>query len=259
MSNDSMLVRLSEEYTELMNMSDYCRRCGGRIEVKPENVKNGWPPEEYIVIFRCKGVAGITKENKPVYAELHKVRITLNSGFPGTEPALEWLTPIWHPNILHVPPHNVCTHNLDSWWPGQRLVNLILKLGDLVQYKHYHAVDEFPYPLDKKVAEWVVNYAEPSGILGKGKPVDPRPLLPEGKIFSGGDDDHGHAAGVEPEQNNGSVAPPPTKIVLGNKVVGPNPDSTSASAQAVVPRIRLGPKSSDEQLSAALTKEQDGR
>src|SRR5262249_46229149 len=53
----------------------------------------------------------------------------------------------------------------------------VLAMGEMVQYKHYHAKWVSPFPLDRAAADWVLEVAEPKGIIGPNKPLDDRPLL----------------------------------------------------------------------------------
>src|SRR5207253_8329970 len=83
----------------------------------------------------------------------------------------------WHPNIQHDGSRKVCTDNTKSWFPTKSLDGLVLAMGEMVQYKRYHAEWKPPYPVDKEAASWVVDYAEPNNIVGPNKPFDDRHLL----------------------------------------------------------------------------------
>ena len=166
-------ARLILEYEQLINLekrSDF-------IKVEPVNKIEGMPPEEYIITFTCRGVAGIKPDNSPEFADFHQVSMKLSSNFPNQEPYLKWLTPIWHPNIEHKEPHHVCTNNVQNWFSTKSLKDLVVSLGEMVQYRRYHAEWVAPFPLDKEVADWVINVAEPNGYLSQEKPVDERQLL----------------------------------------------------------------------------------
>lgn len=229
--NDARSARLQKEYTELMNLSKRGSRKGGLINIEPINYKDGCPVEEYIITFTCKGIIGTKSNKEPIYGEFHQVKLMLGAEFPEREPYLRWLTPIWHPNIEHLEPHHVCTNNIESWWPGRTLTDLVLTLGEMLQYKQYHAAWKAPFPLDPDAAKWVEEYAEPNSIMSKGKPVDKRPLLP--------------GRGVRPK-SNGS---PKGKIKLGSSLYSmlpakQSPSSDEPSSQPVISgRLRLGPKS----------------
>ena len=134
----------------------------------------GVPPERYVVSFKCRGIAAVDAKGRPLYSEYHKVAIYLDASYPSTPPRMKWLTPIWHPNIEHKEPRRVCIDN--AWWaPGRSLDHLVVMLGEMVQYKNYHADPVPPYALDTEVASWVL-WAESQGILTRGVPTDPREI-----------------------------------------------------------------------------------
>jgi hypothetical protein len=66
---------------------------------------------------------------------------------------------------------------VQNWFAAKPLAELVVAMGEMVQYKHYHAKWVSPFPLDRAAAEWVLNVAEPRGILGPDKPLDDQPLL----------------------------------------------------------------------------------
>ncbi len=166
------------------------------IEVEPVEMQPGWPPEKYIITYRCRGIASIDDQQHPKASEFHQVSMYMGSDYPLREPYLRWLTPIWHPNIEHLEPHHVCTNNVQNWFPAKPLAELVVAMGEMVQYKHYHAMWVSPFPLDRAAAEWVLNVAEPQGILGPDKPFDDQPLLKAQRMRS-----QRHALGATgPEQ-----------------------------------------------------------
>jgi len=171
-------ARLLIEYEKLINLETRSEF----IKIEPIDWIEGMPPENYIITFTCLGIAGLNSDNTPQFSEFHQVSMKISSNFPNQEPYLKWLTPIWHPNIQHKEPHHVCTDTPKNWYSTKSLDYLVTYLGELVQYKNYHAEWSPPYPDDKEAADWVINFGEPNGIVGKDKPVDPRPLLREKKI-----------------------------------------------------------------------------
>jgi len=170
--HDPKATRLMEEYQKLLKLE----RRSKFIEVEPVDVQPGYPPEKYRITYTCLGIARIKPDGEPVPAETHRMEMILID-FPAKEPVLKWLTPIWHPNIEHDGLRKVCTDNPKSWFPTKSLDWLVITMGEMVQYKQYHAKWEPPYPVDKAAAQWVIGYAEPRNIVGPGKPFDPRPLL----------------------------------------------------------------------------------
>jgi hypothetical protein len=173
MAHNARYARLAIEYTKLMNLAAR----SSLIEVHPVEVQPGWPPEKYIITYRCRGIASIDAQGLPRVSDFHQVSMYMGSDYPLKEPYLRWLTPIWHPNIDHLEPHHVCTNNVQNWFAAKPLAELVLAMGEMVQYKHYHAKWVSPFPLDRAAADWVLQIAEPKGIVGPNKPFDERPLL----------------------------------------------------------------------------------
>lgn len=175
-------ARLLLEYEKLINLE----KRSDLIKIQPVDTIEGMPPENYVITFNCKGIAGLNEDKSPQYAEFHQVSMKLSSNFPNQEPYLKWITPIWHPNIEHKEPHHVCTNNVQNWFATKSLDDLIIKLCEMVQYRHYHAAWIAPFPLDKEAADWVVEYAEPNGLLGPEKPVDDSEILRRHVLRGGG-------------------------------------------------------------------------
>ncbi len=151
---------------ELAAQSDF-------IEFKANAARKGLPPERYTVTYKCKGVVGVDKNGKPKLGNHHKVEIYLHNQYPQRWPGMQWLTPIWHPNINH---HNgsVCVDA--SWWTASRsLDRLVLMIGEMVQYKNFHDdPTKPPFPWDPEAARWSRAYRKehPDAF-----PVDTRELL----------------------------------------------------------------------------------
>lgn len=164
--------RLFDEYQKLLRLE----RRSKFIKVEPMEVQPGHPPEKYLITYTCLGIARITPDGEPEPSDFHQVEMHLID-FPSKEPALTWKTDIWHPNIEHDGPRKVCTDNPKSWFPTKSLDFLVITMGLMVQYQRYHAKWSPPYPIDKKAAKWVLDYAEPHHIVGPKKPFDDRPLL----------------------------------------------------------------------------------
>jgi ubiquitin-protein ligase len=237
MAHNARYARLAIEYTKLINLAAR----SNFIEVHPVEVQPGWPPEKYIITYRCRGIASVDAHGLPLASEFHQVSMYMGSDYPLKEPYLRWLTPIWHPNIEHLEPHHVCTNNVQNWFAAKPLAELVLAMGEMVQYKHYHAKWVSPFPLDRAAAEWVLQIAEPRGIVGPNKPFDDRPLLRAQRMRN-----QGH---VKPS----SAVPAFKRIRLGraqkadsaneNDLIEDNPLlslSGSKPLQPVVKAIRFG-------------------
>jgi ubiquitin-protein ligase len=159
-------VRLGQEWERLQEVnrdSDYVR-----VEVL--DVLPGRAPEKYKVTFKCRGITGVEAYKQPIYGKQHEVQIYCHADFPTDVPWLQWLTPIWHPNIEHSGQKRVCV-NKAEWLGGMALVDLCQQMFEMVQYKNYHAELTPPYPLDGDAATWVREYGEPKGIVDKKRGI----------------------------------------------------------------------------------------
>lgn len=232
MESDPHLRRLAKEHTRLVNLA---KRSQGHIEINPVEVVPGMPPDKYIITFNCKGVERVTDDQEPVVADKHRVSMYITRDFPQKEPQLLWLTPIWHPNISHEEPRHVCI-NKKNYFPAKGLDDFVLMLGEMVQYKRYHALPVDPLPYDMKVAEWVLNYAEPRGIVGPDKPFDSTRL---GRLYGMRT---GRRRAAQPRAAKPRAAAPTDereKLVLGVKRTLPGP-SAPAARRIRKPGINLG-------------------
>jgi ubiquitin-protein ligase len=135
---------------------------GGLIAIEDTR---GDPPDRYIVRFTCRGIAAVLN-NQPLYSDLHRVSLALTDTFPVNQPLMEWLTPIFHPNIS-ANGEAVC---IGSWYPAKTLDELLLMLGEMIQYKNYASYD----PLHLEASLWAMAHKDLF-------PVDRRPLLDLGK------------------------------------------------------------------------------
>ena len=143
------------------------------IEFKTTEARKGLPPERYIVTYKCKGIVGVDKNGKPKMGSKHLVEIYLHNQYPQRWPGMQWLTPVWHPNINH---HNgsVCVDA--AWWTASRsLDRLVIMIGEMVQYKNFHDdPTKPPFPWDPEAARWSRKYRQENPAAF---PVDTRELL----------------------------------------------------------------------------------
>lgn len=179
MTRGARYRRLEQDYTDLLNLAAISRF----IHVTPQAAQPGWPPERYHITYTCRGIERVDDDGTPVASELHQVSLYLSLDYPLKQPYLRWLTPIWHPNIQHEEPYHVCTNEFKNWWGAKPLEELAIFMGEMVQYRRYHALWVDPYPFDEAAAQWVREYAEPNGIVGPDKPFDDRSLVEGIQIF----------------------------------------------------------------------------
>lgn len=138
MSFDIRETRLNNDYKRVQELVD-------RSELIHVLATEGTPPEKYLIRFTCKGVEKINAHGQPVLRESHEVTVYLHAEYPLKQPQLKWQTPIFHPNI-HVT-GAVC---IGAWWPAKTLDELLLSLGEMIQYKNLDPKD----PMNSKAALW---------------------------------------------------------------------------------------------------------
>ena len=146
-------TRLRNEYQRLQELVD-------RSDFIDIVSTDGDPPDRYKIRFSCTGVEAIRNNGTPILRNEHDVAIYLHAEYPLKQPQLKWLTPIFHPNI-HVT-GAVC---IGAWWAAKTLDELLLTLGEMVQYKNLDPSD----PMNSKAAAWAQRHRHLF-------PIDDRPL-----------------------------------------------------------------------------------
>jgi ubiquitin-protein ligase len=121
----------------------------------------GDPPDVYEVEYHVHGLQR-GKADDPVPREDHRVEIRLTSDYPRLAPQCRMLTPIFHPNIDET---TICVG--DHWTAGERLANLIVRIGEMIAYQAYNIKS----PLDAEAAMW-------ADLHMTDLPVDSRNLHP---------------------------------------------------------------------------------
>jgi hypothetical protein len=123
------------------------------------------------IIFNVKSIIGVKPEEstgllKPVFGKEHIMRITLPNNYPSADgqPEFVFTTDVWHPNVRFYGDFKgrVCLNTGDSG-VHTHLVDYIDRVVDYLKYEDYHAKNEYPYPEDLDVAEWVLKQGEPNG------------------------------------------------------------------------------------------------
>jgi ubiquitin-protein ligase len=153
MSFDIRETRLRNDYERIRDLVN-------RSELIQILNTEGDPPEKYLIRFTCRGIEKLAPNGKPVFRARHEVRIYLHAEYPLKQPQLKWLTPIFHPNI-----HSTGAVCIGAWWPAKTLDELLLTLGEMVQYKNLGPKD----PMNSKAAAWALRNK-------RMFPIDNRPL-----------------------------------------------------------------------------------
>lgn len=148
-------ARLKSDYERMLALTDH----NDLIAIERAD---GKPPETYTLRYNCRGVVGMERA-RPVFGELHRVRIFLPAEYPARPPQMRWLTPFFHPNV-NAEGTVVC---VDKWYPSKFLDDLTIMLGRMIQYKNYSETSA----LRADAALWAMQNKD-------RLPVDDRPLRP---------------------------------------------------------------------------------
>jgi ubiquitin-protein ligase len=104
----------------------------------------GSPPEKYLCEFTVEGLVPQAEESF-VPGSTHRAEIFLPLDYPRRPPFCRMITPVFHPNI---DPQKICIG--DHWSAGQSLVQLILRIAEMICYQSYNVKS----PLNAGAAAW---------------------------------------------------------------------------------------------------------
>jgi ubiquitin-protein ligase len=101
------------------------------------------PAQRYRVTYAVWGLHK-TVNNELVRQGMHVVDITLPGGYPREKPYCTTASPIFHPNFGNY----ICI--ADFWSPSQSLVDIVVQIGDMIQFRLYNTGS----PLNALAARW---------------------------------------------------------------------------------------------------------
>ena len=104
------------------------------------------PPEKYHVTYFLNGIY-LLPDGKIQTLGRHEVEIILHADYPRYKPICKILTPIWHPNFRD---GQICIG--DIWGAGESLSDIIINIGDMIQYKSWNSSS----PLSADAAQWAI-------------------------------------------------------------------------------------------------------
>lgn len=104
------------------------------------------PPEKYHVTYFANGIY-LLPDGRIETLGRHEVEITLHADYPRYKPICKILTPIWHPNFRD---GQICIG--DIWGAGESLSDIIINIGDMIQYKSWNSYS----PLSADAAKWAM-------------------------------------------------------------------------------------------------------
>ena len=122
------------------------------------------PPERYRVIYGVPGLR-LDAANQVQRVSQHVVDIHLPVGYPREKPYCTVAEPVFHPNFGA----HICI--ADFWSASQSLLDVIVQIGDMLQYKLFNTRS----PLNAVAARWVVEHVNELPLAS----LDLFPLEPE--------------------------------------------------------------------------------
>ena len=135
--------RISSDYEQIMK--DFANH--KNIVVEP---LGDAPAERYRVTYYVNGIY-LNEDGSVGTLGKHIVIITLHSEYPRYKPVCNIATPIWHPNFRD---GQICIG--DIWGAGESLSDIIVNIGDMIQYKSWNSFS----PLSAEAAEWAIENKE---------------------------------------------------------------------------------------------------
>ncbi|MDX1908563.1 MAG: ubiquitin-conjugating enzyme E2 [Bacteroidia bacterium] len=137
------------------------------------------PPLAYQLTYEIKTIVRLDENQDPVYGHKHEARIKLTSRYPVEPPECYMLSEVWHPNIKSAGTYKgrICGNTRD-FGKAFDIGSLVIRIGEILQYRNYHALNIDPFPEDETVARWVREIAEPMGLVNieQGIAIDDTPL-----------------------------------------------------------------------------------
>jgi ubiquitin-protein ligase len=122
------------------------------------------PPERYRIIYNVPGLR-LGTDNRVQRVTQHLVEIQLPAGYPREKPYCTVADPVFHPNFGA----HICI--ADHWSPSQSLLDVIVQIGDMLQYKTFNTRS----PLNAVAARWAVEHVDELPLAA----LDLFPLEPE--------------------------------------------------------------------------------
>lgn len=103
-------------------------------------------PEKYHITYFVNGIY-LLPDGRIETLGRHEIEIVLHADYPRYKPICTILTPIWHPNFRD---GQICIG--DIWGAGESLSDIIINIGDMIQYKSWNSYS----PLSADAAQWAM-------------------------------------------------------------------------------------------------------
>ena len=143
-----------------------------KIAVKKKDARFPNPPKKYEITYKVRSIIGIKEDHSPIYGDSHQMELVIPNDYPLQSAACKMLSKVWHPNIKYdgVGVGTICSSS-PEFGTLFHLDELVVRIGEMLQYKRYHALFIEPWPEDTEVAKWVTAYGEPNDIANKATKI----------------------------------------------------------------------------------------
>lgn len=122
-------------------------------------------PETYLLRFEGEGLSRSANTGEVHPQREHVIRIHLGPYYPRTMPDLQWITPLFHPNVSAS--GVVCLGGFGTHWaPGVTLPVIVQMLWNMIRYANV----DIRSPYNRDAVVWLAT--QPPNRF----PLDPRPL-----------------------------------------------------------------------------------
>ncbi|MEM7656793.1 MAG: ubiquitin-conjugating enzyme E2 [Bacteroidota bacterium] len=235
--------RLAKEHLSIAQLADQTNR----ITYQP--VGRNLPPEGYLVGYHVRSIVGVDGDEMPIYGNYHEVEITFPSDYPISAAKLYMKSQAWHPNIKAEGRFKgrICG-NTSEFGKAFNLNMLTIRIGEILQYKNYHAEQTAPFPEDENVARWIRDVAEPRDIVNKNKGI----VVDDSSLLVNRDEtDYGDSSDTPPPPPPPKTPPPPPPPISTPQDAPPTRKtikinrSTRPTDSAGRRTIKINPKSRD--------------
>ena len=147
------------------------------FRVLKKSRRKPFTPVEYEVLYSLKSINGVKADRSPIYGNSYSLHIWLPKNYPLQRADCKLTSPIWHPNFLAYKTEDsgkqtwhICP-NEKNFGLAFTLDKFVARIGEMIQYQRYWAIQAPPFPDDSKVAAWVRSYAEEKGIVDRSKNI----------------------------------------------------------------------------------------
>jgi ubiquitin-protein ligase len=133
--------RLEADYEKVRQLSE-------RVRTISIDSTRGTPPYCYDLTYHCRSIIKLDSNKKPVYHDIHRVRIELPQRFPIDEPKATMITPLYHPHVY--PSLKICIGR--KWIPAEHLDLFLLRIGSIIKFDPNYF--DFNSPANRDALEW---------------------------------------------------------------------------------------------------------